>query len=47
MDVHQVMAYWVNEFPDNFKTQEICNELVFIYPYLLEHISDHLKTQEM
>ena len=31
--------------PDHFKTQEMCNEVVPIYSYLLEHVPD--KMQEM
>ena len=47
MGVYNLIAYWINEVPNHLKTQEICNEVVSIYPCLLEHVPDHLKTQEM
>ena len=33
--------------PDQYKTQEMCNEAVHMKPYSLEFVPDHLKTQEM
>ena len=46
MGVYKLTAYWIYEVPDH-KLQKICNEVVSIYPCLLEHVPDHLKTQEM
>ena len=41
------MAYWINEVPYHLKTQEICNEVVSIYPFLLKHVPDHLKIKKL
>ena len=32
---------------DYFRTQEMCNEAVSIYPYLLEYVPDQYKTHEI
>ena len=34
-------------FPDDLKTQEMCNEAVCIDPWLLYDVLDYLKTQKM
>ena len=33
--------------PDQYKTQEMCNEAVEKSPEVLEHVPEHLNTQEM
>ena len=47
MGVYTLMAYWINEVPYHLKTQEICNEVVSIYPFLLKHVPDHLKIKKL
>ena len=39
--------YTVGYVPDQYKTQEICNEAMARHPCMLRHIPDNLKTQEM
>ena len=34
-------------FPCDFKTEEMCNEVVHGEPYTLDYVPDHFKTQEM
>ena len=33
--------------PDQYKTQEMCNEAVQSYPEVLKYVPDQYKTQEM
>ena len=33
--------------PDHFRTQEMCNEAVYIGPRSLAFVPDHFKTEEM
>ena len=37
----------MGDFPDHFKTQEMCIKAVEGEPETLEYVPDHLKTEEM
>ena len=39
------MPYTLRFVPERFKIQEIYDEVVLMYPYLLGYIADHFKTQ--
>ena len=47
MSLYASVPNWVQEIPNHLKTQERCNEAVYMEPYCLLHVPDHLKTQEM
>ena len=37
----------MGDFPDHFKTQELCVKALEVDPRMLGHVPDHFKTQEM
>ena len=42
-----INPYFLEIFPDRYKTQEVCGKVVEKYPCSLKYVSDHFKTQDM
>ena len=45
--MYKLMAYWINEVPDQLKTQQTCIEVAETNPWQLEYVPDRFKTQEI
>ena len=43
----KLMGYWINEHPDCFKTQKMCDEVIEKVLWLLFDVPDHFKTKGM
>ena len=44
MALYEAIPCWKIEILDHLKAQEMCNEAVYMRPYLLEYVPDQFKT---
>ena len=44
---YEIVPRWIREIPRHFKTQDMCEEAVWIEPRSLAFVPDRLKTQDL